>query len=79
MSVTTIDLDQRVLELAKSAAGVKSNRQVVDQALRTLIAVRSQPAAVERIIARTFTDAQTSADVVHYSAPSAEPDRGDEA
>lgn len=69
MTVTTIDLDQSVLDMAKQLTGARTNRDVVNRALQTLIAVRQQPAAVERIIGRDFTDDQTAGSVVHYAAP----------
>ncbi|WP_046011925.1 type II toxin-antitoxin system VapB family antitoxin [Microbacterium sp. SA39] len=61
MTVTSIDIDQNELRQAKQLAGTKSNRETVDLALRTLIAVRRQPAAVERIIARRFEPDQIDA------------------
>lgn len=69
MTVTTIDLDQAVLDTAKELTGARTNRDVVNRALQTLIAVRRQPAAVERILGREFTDEQTDASVTHYAAP----------
>ncbi|MEK6342722.1 MAG: type II toxin-antitoxin system VapB family antitoxin [Curtobacterium sp.] len=69
MTVTTIDLDQAVLDMAKQLTGARTNRDVVNRALQTLIAVRQQPAAVERIIGRDFPDDQTAGVVVHYVAP----------
>ncbi|MFS0853918.1 type II toxin-antitoxin system VapB family antitoxin [Microbacterium sp. 179-I 3D4 NHS] len=54
MAVTSIDIDPVELKQAKELAGTTSNRETVDLALRTLIAVRRQPAAVERIIGRRF-------------------------
>jgi len=69
MTVTTIDLDQAVLDTAKELTGARTNRDVVNRALQTLIAVRRQPAAVERIVGRGFTDAQIDASVRHYPAP----------
>jgi Arc/MetJ family transcription regulator len=76
MAITSIDIDQDELKQAKQLAGTKSNRETVDLALRTLIAVRSQPAAVERIIARRFEPSQIDAptitpDVVRNGPPSA--------
>jgi Arc/MetJ family transcription regulator len=65
MAVTTIDLDQRVLDDAKQLTGARSNREVVQRALETLIAVRRQPAAVERIITRDFAADPSSADELH--------------
>lgn len=54
MAVTVIDIDQQTLEVAKHLAGTRSTRETVELALKTLIAVRRQPAAVERIIGRRF-------------------------
>jgi len=61
MAITSIDIDPDELRQAKALAGTTSNRETVDLALRTLIAVRRQPAAVERIIARRFDPAQLDA------------------
>lgn len=48
-----IDIDQDKLKKTKLLTGTTSNRENVDLALRTL-AVRRQPAVVERIIGRQF-------------------------
>jgi Arc/MetJ family transcription regulator len=61
IAVTSIDIDQDKLRQAKELAGTTSNRETVDLALRTLIAVRRQPAAVERIIGRRFVPEQIDA------------------
>ena len=50
MAVTSIDIDQDELRQAKELAGTTSNRETVDLALRTLIAVRRQPAAVSLLL-----------------------------
>lgn len=64
MPITSINIDQDFLKQAKDLAGTASNRETVDLALRTLIAVRRQPAAVERIIARTFDPDQIDAPTI---------------
>jgi len=64
MAITSIDIDQDDLKQAKLLAGTSSNRETVDLALRTLIAVRRQPAAVERITGRTFEADQIDAPTV---------------
>jgi Arc/MetJ family transcription regulator len=61
VAITSIDIDPDELRQAKALAGTTSNRETVDLALRTLIAVRRQPAAVERIIARRFDPEQIGA------------------
>ena len=64
MAITSIDIDPIELRAAKEVAGTSSNRETVDLALRTLIAVRRQPAAVERIIGRQFDDDQLDAPTI---------------
>lgn len=64
MAITSIDIDQNELRQAKELTGAASNRETVDLALRTLIAVRRQPAAVERIISRRFADDQLDASTI---------------
>ncbi|WEK60930.1 MAG: type II toxin-antitoxin system VapB family antitoxin [Candidatus Microbacterium colombiense] len=64
MTVTSIDINPAELKQAKELAGTTSNRETVDLALRTLIAVRRQPAAVERIIGRRFTPDQIDAPTI---------------
>lgn len=64
MTVTSIDIDPDELKQAKQLAGTRSNRETVDLALRTLIAVRRQPAAVERIIGRRFAPDQIDAPTI---------------
>ena len=64
MAITSIDIDQNELRIAKQLTGASSNREAVDLALRTLIAVRSQPAAVERIIGRRFETDQIDAPTI---------------
>ncbi len=64
MTVTSIDIDPDQLLIAKQLTGSASNRDTVGLALRTLIAIRRQPAVVERIIGREFTDDQIDAPTV---------------
>lgn len=64
MAVTSIDINQDELRTAKELTGSTSNRETVDLALRTLIALRRQPAAVETIIGRRFTDDQIDAPTI---------------
>lgn len=61
MAVTSIDIDPDELRRAKELTGTTSNRETVDLALRTLIALRRQPVVVERIIGRRFDDDQIDA------------------
>ncbi|RFA21149.1 type II toxin-antitoxin system VapB family antitoxin [Subtercola boreus] len=58
MTVTSIDIDPVELRTARALAGASSNRETVDLALKTLIAIRRQPDVVSRIIAREFSTEQ---------------------
>ncbi|WP_370688397.1 hypothetical protein [Cryobacterium sp. SO1] len=53
-----------MLEQAKLLTGTTSNREAVGLALRTLIAVRRQPSAVERIAGRCFDASQIDAPTI---------------
>ena len=64
MTITSIDIDQDELRIARELTGASSNREAVDLALRTLIAIRRQPGAVERIIARQFDPDQIDASTI---------------
>lgn len=61
MAITSIDINQDALKQAELVAGTSSNSETVALALRTLIAVRRQPAAVERIVGRKFAAEQIDA------------------
>lgn len=64
MAITSINIDQHELKQAKQLAGTTSNRETVDLALRTLIAVRRQPSAVERVISHRFEPGQVDAPTI---------------
>lgn len=68
MAVTSIDIDPVELSTARRLLGASSNRETVDIALKTLIAVRRQAAAVETIIGRRFDDDQIDAPTVEPAA-----------
>lgn len=64
MAITSVDINKAELNQAKRLAGTSSTRETVDLALRTLIAVRQQPAVVERIISRSFEPSQIDAPTI---------------
>ncbi len=68
MAITSININPDELLTAKKLTGSASNRETVDLALRTLIAVRRQPAAVERIIGRRFAADQINAPTIRSGA-----------
>ncbi|GGE91400.1 type II toxin-antitoxin system VapB family antitoxin [Mycetocola zhadangensis] len=68
MAITSIDINQDDLRQARELTGASSNREAVDRALRTLIAVRRQPSAGERIVSRRFKPDQVDAPTVTPAA-----------
>ena len=66
--MTSIDINPVELKAARDLIGAASNKETVDVALKTLIAIRRQPSAVNRIISRSFSDAQIEGE----HAPSAD-------
>ncbi|MET9328450.1 type II toxin-antitoxin system VapB family antitoxin [Tsukamurella sp. NPDC003166] len=49
MTVTSVDLDPRLLERARELSGERSNRSVIDLALRRLIASKQKGAMINGI------------------------------
>lgn len=49
MAVTSVDLDPRLIERARELTGERSNRAVLDLALRRLIASRQKGAMIDGI------------------------------
>lgn len=49
MAVTSVDLDPRLIERARELTGERSNRSVIDLALRRLIASKQKGAMIDGI------------------------------
>ncbi|AYD90348.1 DUF2191 domain-containing protein [Actinomyces sp. 2119] len=49
MAVTSVDLDPRLIERARTLTGERSNRAVLDLALRRLIASKQKGAMIDGI------------------------------
>jgi hypothetical protein len=64
MALTSVDLDPRLLERARALTGEKSNRAVLDLALRRLIASKQKGAMIDGIAALTGLEAELGAPVV---------------
>ena len=61
MAVTSVDLDPRLLDRAKDVTGAKSNRAVLDLALRRLIASKQKGAMIDGIAALSELPAELGA------------------
>ena len=49
MAVTSVDIDTEMLRLAKSAFGVRTNREAINLALRDVVLRRRQVEAIEAL------------------------------
>lgn len=68
MAVTSVDLDPQLLERARLLTGERSNRAVLDLALRRLIASKQKSAMIDGIAELTDLAAELDAPVVSPDA-----------
>jgi hypothetical protein len=64
MAVTSVDLDPQLIERARALTGERSNRAVLDLALRRLIASKQKGAMVDGIAGLTGLESGLGAPVV---------------
>ncbi|WP_280357667.1 type II toxin-antitoxin system VapB family antitoxin [Nocardia otitidiscaviarum] len=64
MAVTSVDLDPQLIERARALTGERSNRAVLDLALRRLIASKQKGAMIDGIAGLTDLDNELCAPVV---------------
>lgn len=69
MAITSVDLDPQLIERARALTGEKSNRAVLDLALRRLIASKQKGAMIEGIAGLTDLDAGLGAPAVPPGNP----------
>lgn len=62
--MTSVDLDPRLIERARSLTGERSNRAVLDVALRRLIASKQKGAMIDGIAELTDLEGELGASVV---------------
>ncbi|WP_306360824.1 type II toxin-antitoxin system VapB family antitoxin [Nocardia sp. CC227C] len=67
MAVTSVDLDPRLIERARALTGERSNRAVLDLALRRLIASKQKGAMIDGIAGLTDLENELGAPVVSPS------------
>ncbi|NNH69867.1 type II toxin-antitoxin system VapB family antitoxin [Nocardia uniformis] len=64
MAITSVDLDPRLIERARALTGERSNRAVLDLALRRLIASKQKGAMIDGIAGLTDLESELGAPVV---------------
>lgn len=67
MSVTSVDLDPQLIERARNLTGERSNRAVLDLALRRLIASKQKRAMIDGISELSDLESELGAPVVSPS------------
>ncbi|MCH5645334.1 MULTISPECIES: type II toxin-antitoxin system VapB family antitoxin [unclassified Gordonia (in: high G+C Gram-positive bacteria)] len=63
MAVTSVDLDSKLIERARALTGERSNRAVIDLALRRLVASKQKAAMIEGIAGLTDLEGELGAPV----------------
>jgi hypothetical protein len=71
MAVTSVDLDPQLIERARALTGERSNRAVLDLALRRLIASKQKGAMIDGIAALDDLEEELGSPVVSPAAPHA--------
>ncbi|MDQ0094983.1 type II toxin-antitoxin system VapB family antitoxin [Paeniglutamicibacter psychrophenolicus] len=64
MAVTSVDLDLKLIERARALTGEKSNRAVLDLALRRLIASKQKGSMIDGISALSDLESELGSPVV---------------
>ncbi|WP_067652945.1 type II toxin-antitoxin system VapB family antitoxin [Nocardia harenae] len=64
MTLTSVDLDPRLIERARALTGERSNRAVLDLALRRLIASKQKGAMIDGIAELSNLESELGAPVV---------------
>lgn len=66
MAVTSVDLDPQLIERARELTGEKSNRAVLDLALRRLIASKQKGVMINGILELADLPSELGAPVISY-------------
>lgn len=69
MTITSVDLDPQLIKRARELTGERSNRAVLDLALRRLIASKQKETMVEGILDFTELPNELGAPTVTYEDP----------
>lgn len=67
MAITSVDLDPQLIERARALTGERSNRAVLDLALRRLIASKQKGAMIDGIAGLTDLESELGAPVASPS------------
>jgi Arc/MetJ family transcription regulator len=66
MAVTSVDVDRELIQEIKRVTGLKTDREVIHEALKRHLALAQQEEFLLRMKARVFTEDQISPDATRY-------------
>jgi hypothetical protein len=66
MAITSVDIDREIVDEIKALSNTRTDREVINRALAQHLAILRQQELLERIGARSFTQAQLAAQVEDY-------------
>jgi Arc/MetJ family transcription regulator len=67
MAVTSVDVDRQLIQEVKRLTGMKTDREVIHDALKKQLALANQEQLLQRMKERVFTDDQTSPNTTPYA------------
>lgn len=66
MAVTSVDVDRDLINEIKKLTGMKTDREVIHEALRKQLALANQHELLARLATRVFTDEQIDPKPTRY-------------
>ena len=67
MAITSVDVDKSVIAEIKSLTGLKTDREVIHEALMRTLALARQQQLLNRMKSRVFSDDHMSKNTIDYS------------
>lgn len=69
MAMTSVDLDAKLIERARELTGERSNRAVLDLALRRLVASKQKGEMIDGVLQLEDLPAELGASTIDYPQP----------
>jgi len=66
MAITSVDVDRELIQEIKRLTGMKTDREVIHDALQKKLALANQAELLKRMSTRVFTDEQLTPDTTSY-------------
>ncbi|GEM_PF-3350213 len=67
MAITSVDVDKSVIAEIKNLTGLKTDREVIHEALTRTLALARQQELLTRMKSRVFSEDQMSENTIDYS------------